>query len=192
MRWVAMYSRTGSELVQISMILRRYPDLVLTDTHSCTENLQILQRFSGGLMQSSNVSDLFKVLESILRSSQAVEDEGLIVTLHGFLHIIPSQLCELSDGCIFNGHPGLITEYPELKGLNPQKKAWENKYPRIGAVLHQVTAEVDSGKIVMEKALDNYNYTTLDAVFEDLHDISVTMWSSFLERVFRYDCIRLS
>lgn len=192
MRWVAMYSRTGSELVQVSMILRRYPDLVLTDTHSCMENLQFLQKFSGRLIHSSNVSDLFKVLESVLRSAQYVKDEGLIVTLHGFLHIIPPQLCELADGCIFNGHPGLITEYPELKGLNPQKRAWESRYPRIGAVLHQVTAEVDSGRIVMEKALDNYNYTTLDAVFGDLHDISVTMWSSFLERVFIHDCIRLS
>jgi folate-dependent phosphoribosylglycinamide formyltransferase PurN len=52
-----------------------------------------------------------------------------IVTLHGWLRVIPAYVCERSR--IYNGHPGLITKYPELKGKDPQVRAFikEGKYP---------------------------------------------------------------
>ena len=84
-----------------------------------------------------------------------------IVTLHGWLRIVPPYVCERSK--IYNGHPGLITKYPELKGKDPQEKAFKLKHKTIGCVLHKVSAGVDEGKIVMEERTnafrpDSYSY----------------------------------
>ena len=78
-----------------------------------------------------------------------------IITLHGWLRIMPKEVCERFS--IFNGHPGLITEYPELKGKDPQIRAFEGKYPVMGCVIHKVTAGVDEGKILKEIRFNAWN-----------------------------------
>ena len=43
-----------------------------------------------------------------------------LITLHGYLRIIPENICKQCKH-IYNGHPGLINMYPELKGKDPQE-----------------------------------------------------------------------
>ena len=87
---------------------------------------------------------------------------------------------------IYNGHPGLITEYPELKGKDPQIRAYEGikagKYNTAGAVIHKVVEGVDEGKVVMEEYF-NAQDLELDDLFRILRDRSLYMWHRLLEKV---------
>jgi folate-dependent phosphoribosylglycinamide formyltransferase PurN len=86
---------------------------------------------------------------------------------------------------MYNGHPGLITYYPELKGKDPQKRAWENiaSYTYIGSVIHDVTAEVDSGNIFFQKKRFSVNCTSLDETYKELKETSLETWVEFLEDI---------
>ena len=103
-----------------------------------------------------------------------------IVTLHGWLRIVPPRICEKHT--IFNGHPGLITEYPELKGKDPQVRTFEGKYPVAGAVIHKVTAGVDEGKVLVEERFNAMDLS-LDDLFRILRDRSLYMWTGLLKKV---------
>ena len=103
-----------------------------------------------------------------------------IVTLHGWLRIVPPRICEKHT--IFNGHPGLITEYPELKGKDPQIRTFEGKYPVAGAVIHKVTAGVDEGKVLVEERFNAMDLS-LDDLFRILRDRSLYMWTGLLKKV---------
>ena len=86
--------------------------------------------------------------------------ENPIITLHGWLRIMPPEICNRYE--IYNGHPGLITKYPELKGKDPQMRAWEGDYEFCGSVLHRVTEGVDEGEII------NLKNSRLDELIQEL------------------------
>ena len=96
---------------------------------------------------------------------------------------MPPEICE--QHTIYNGHPGLITEYPELKGKDPQVRAYEGikegKYPSAGAVIHKVVAGVDEGRIILQERFNTFNLD-LDGLFRTLRDRSLYMWCKFLRR----------
>lgn len=174
--WVAFFSQTGAEIADISERLGRWPDLIITNSrpeHLRTIDSRILER----------EHDILSIVENkpsveIYRSF--LYDKKSLVTLHGWLRIMPPEICNEYE--IYNGHPGLITKYPELKGKDPQVRAWEGNYDTIGAVLHRVTAGVDEGPIESwtEKTV---NKLSLDETFLILRDMSLNMWTSFLKKV---------
>jgi len=104
-----------------------------------------------------------------------------IITLHGWLRIMPKEICERFS--IFNGHPGLITEYPELKGKDPQIRALKGNYPVMGCVLHKVVAGVDEGKVIAEERFNAFNMKE-DQMWGIFKDRSLYMWNIFLRKVF--------
>ena len=93
------------------------------------------------------------------------------------------NICE--NFYVYNGHPGLITDFPELKGKDPQVRAYEGikegKYQYAGAVLHKVTAGVDEGRIILQERFNTFNLD-LDGLFRTLRDRSLYMWCKFLRR----------
>ena len=103
-----------------------------------------------------------------------------LISLHGYLRILPADICEQYE--IYNGHPGAIGLYPELKGLDPQARAWENceRYSRIGSVVHNVTAGVDEGEIVSEVTVPNL-VKSLDEMYGTLKQTSLQSWIKFME-----------
>lgn len=103
-----------------------------------------------------------------------------VITLHGWLRIIPEEIIK-EYPTMFNGHPGLITKYPELKGKDPQMKAWNLNLNTSGCVIHQVTAGVDEGPIMRQVEIPIRNLT-LDELFSELHSKSVELWCKFLKR----------
>ena len=163
-RWIALYSQTGKELANIRETLGRRPDIILTDN----EIMSKVVHNQGSQYMSKYIIDQW--LAANLKPTD-------IVTLHGYLGIIKPEA--IATGArIFNGHPGLITKYPELKGRDPQEKVALNveAYDEIGCVIHQVTSEVDGGPIIAvgksprPKGLRLYNdiVATLRAISEDL------------------------
>lgn len=173
-QWITFFSQTGSEIADIAEVLGRWPDRIITNErpeHLRTIDPRIEKQ---GYFTFSNKPDLEEYVELLSHFPEA------IITLHGWLRIMPPEICERHK--IYNGHPGLITEYPELKGKDPQVRAFEGKYPVAGAVLHKVTAGVDEGRVLMEERFNNHNLE-LDDLFRILRDRSLYMWHKFLEKV---------
>jgi folate-dependent phosphoribosylglycinamide formyltransferase PurN len=104
-----------------------------------------------------------------------------VVTLHGWMRVIPADICESNR--IYNLHPGLITKYPELVGADPQKRVAEhpdeNRYKRIGCVIHKVTEQVDAGQVLMESSVSNVS-PNVNIITDRLHDMAKIMWVDFL------------
>ena len=177
--WVAFFSQTGAEISDIAKSLNKWPDYIVTNKRP--ENLRTIDP-----RIIDNVEDRLIILEN----KPSVEEyfkitKGLkhpIITLHGWLRIVPPEFIERYPHSIYNGHPGLITEYPELKGKDPQIRAYEGKYPVAGTVIHRVTAGVDEGKVIAEERFNNWNLE-LDDLFRILRDRSLYLWCNFLKKV---------
>ena len=176
MNWVAFFSQTGSEIVNISEKIGRWPDLIVTNRESGFDkiNSKISERLNAGKQRML----LVEKKPSVQRYHEAIRD-GSVVTLHGWLRIVPEEICDKYE--IYNGHPGLITEYPELKGKDPQERAFEGKYKLAGSVIHEVVPEVDAGKILYEHAI-SIEGLTLDEVYSSLHKVSTDLWIDFLSK----------
>ena len=102
-----------------------------------------------------------------------------LITLHGYLRIIPEDVCRECN--IVNGHPGLITEYPWMKGKDPQEKiepwmAW------IGSVVHKVAPEVDAGQVLTEDRIALKEAETFKGNYYNMLRItSLNAWEKYFE-----------
>ena len=175
-KWIVFFSQTGAEIADISESLGRWPDLIITNKrpdHLRTIDPRIIE-YGYTELPNKPIPDDYEV----------VLQDNAIITLHGWLRIMPKTICE--KYLVYNGHPGLITEYPELKGKDPQIRAYEGikagKYNTAGAVIHKVTAGVDEGRVIMEEYF-NAEDLELDELFRILRDRSLYMWSQFLKKV---------
>ena len=172
MKWVALFSQTGSEIYQVSEGLGRFPDGIIC-------NGQDFNKINTYLIGNAPIH--------ITNSKPTVDEylellpEDALVTMHGWLRIVPGEVC--NKRTIYNGHPGDIVTYPELKGKDPQERAWHLQHEYGGCVIHEAVADVDAGEIV------SYNKTmiqglSLDDTFAKLHSLSVDMWIDFLSDKF--------
>ena len=185
MKWVAFFSQTGSEIVNISKAIKRWPDLVVTNKQDDkTTHVELVQRVRQKDTELLTLPSWPKEIDYTraadeLNYSILNEDwkEDVFVTLHGYLRILPPHFTRSSN--IFNGHPGAIHIHPELKGLDPQKKAWKENHIRVGCVIHKVIPELDDGPIV-EKCLINNNFETFIDLLDALHVASSELWINFL------------
>lgn len=169
--WIAFFSQTGSEIADIAEKLGRWPDRIITNErpeHLRTIDPRIEKRNYWTFPNKPDEENYMEVLEFFPNS---------LVTLHGWLRIIPEVVCKHST--IYNGHPGLITKYPELKGKDPQKRAFKEQYPEIGTVIHEVTAGVDEGEVILSNSVEVKNLE-LDETFAILRKLSLELWVEFL------------
>ena len=173
-KWIAFFSQTGSEIADIADSIKRWPDVIITNDrpeHLRTVDERIAKQ---GYFTWSNKPTEDEYIELL----EAYPDA--LVTLHGWLRIVPEYVCERSK--IYNGHPGLITKYPELKGKDPQVRAFELKHDTIGCVLHEVVAGVDEGKVIAEERVNAFGLD-LEDTFRILRDRSLYLWVNFLRKV---------
>ena len=192
MKWVAFYSQTGSEIVNISRAIKRWPDLVVTNKQDDkTTHVELVQRVRQNDTEILTLPNWPKEINYTsaadkLNYSILNEDwkKDVFVTLHGYLRILPPHFTRSSN--IYNGHPGAIHIHPELKGFNPQKKAWEANHIRVGCVIHKVTPDLDDGPIVV-KCLINNNFDSYDELEKALHVESSKLWINFLNERLRYN-----
>ena len=171
-KWIAFFSQTGSEIADIAEALGRWPDRIITNErpeHLRTIDPRIEERNYWTFPNKPTEENYLEVLTYF---------PDALVTLHGWLRIVPKEVCNRSN--IFNGHPGLITKYPELKGKDPQVKAFELKHKVIGSVIHKVSAGVDEGEIISSNSVEVKNIG-LEETFTILRKISLELWVDFLE-----------
>lgn len=170
--WIAFFSQTGSEIVEVSKIVNRWPDLIITNQRP--EHLRkIHPALEDRVIEVENKPTETELLDLLNHY------EDPLITLHGWLRIMPPNICNSFE--IYNGHPGLITEYPELKGKDPQQKAFDLGLEFSGAVIHRVTEGVDEGEIELARKVSIKNLE-IDQLFHILHKISISNWVGFLSK----------
>jgi phosphoribosylglycinamide formyltransferase-1 len=169
---LAFFSQTGSEIVEVSKLLGRWPDLIVTNKRP-----EHLRKIHPALKDRHLVFVENKPTEEELLQILSYYKDP-IVTLHGWLRIIPADICNRFE--IYNGHPGLITEFSELKGKDPQQRAFDLGLEYSGCVIHKVTEGVDEGEILLERRV-SIKGLEIGELFHILHSISISLWVEFLK-----------
>lgn len=177
--WITFFSQTGNEIYNLSNAMGRYPDAIVTnkkDLDSVNPDLVSLSKFRSQKLNRNiwftlpdrpSLNEYKKILSKFKKP---------LITLHGFLRIIPEKICNSYE--IYNLHPGLITRFPELKGFNPQEKAFKAGHEDAGCVIHRVTPGVDEGEIVASGEITIKDYS-LAEVYKALHDCAFDTWINF-------------
>lgn len=178
--WICFFSQTGTEIYNLSNNLGRYPDAIIT-------NKQDTKLINTDLINNTAFREqkLNKTIWHTLPEKPKTEDyeqillqfKNPLITLHGYLRIIPEKICNSYE--IYNLHPGLINRFPELKGYNPQERAFTGGYKEAGCVIHKVTPGVDEGEIVATGEID-IEGLNLTEVYNNLHDCAFETWKNFL------------
>lgn len=174
MKWVAMFSQTGSEIVDLSSKLGRVPDLIITNNYE-DGKIKInpmLKKLGCPIQYGSH-----DIIMIYLREQSLLKPHDTVITLHGYLRLLPQDICEKYE--IYNGHPAAIDVYPELKGKDPQKRTWEGKYETIGTVIHRVIPEVDAGEIYAKRHQKNQT-KSLEEMYGNLKEMSLQSWTQFM------------
>ena len=173
MRHIALFSQTGSEIANL-MEHGITPDSIFFDQKDRVKiDSRLDTKKTGRQISKKYVKDVQYLKDCF------GDPKTCFITLHGWLNIVPKEICEEYD--IYNGHPGLITEFECLKGKDPQVKAFNGKYSRIGSVIHHVTPGVDEGSVVFSYGIEN-KCTTLDEMFNTLKGISLNLWLDFFNK----------
>lgn len=175
LNWTVFVSQSGKEVYDICQQVGIVPKLLITNNRKkLREDVVSFLEREGCELRSipfrPNILDYFQ--EDILSST--------IITLHGYLRILPGRFIETYGKPIYNGHPGLITHNEELKGKDPQIRAWEGKYDTVGSVVHLVTEGVDEGRVTYFTAVENVT-NSLDEMYELLRQTSLVTWVKFFK-----------
>ena len=88
-------------------------------------------------------------------SEHGVTPESGLICLAGFMRIISPEFVRLYKRKIMNIHPGLL---PSFAGLHAQKQAIEYGVKVTGCTVHFVDEGVDSGPIILQKAVDVFDW----------------------------------
>ena len=173
--WIALFSQTGQEIIDITNQVDRVPDLIISNNHP-SNVINILKGVEYRWLISNKESKTLDILDEVVD-----DPKNTLITLNGWLRIVSPDKCTKYN--IYNGHPGLITKYPELKGKDPQERAWKDihKYDTVGSVVHRVVEEVDAGKINTYSEISTANILTLDEMYDALRSTSLISWGSFLK-----------
>jgi folate-dependent phosphoribosylglycinamide formyltransferase PurN len=175
--WIAFFSQSGTELFNIIHHIGRAPIAIITNRQTddgLNVNLKQLRD-----SEQLNWVTIPKNPESKHYKKALKLYKDPLMTLHGYLRIIPKDICKKYKH-IYNLHPGLITEYPDLKGKDPQVRAVRAGYKTAGAVIHKVIPAVDEGEIITSHAI-NINGYSEEEVIDQLHCLSSIMWYQFFK-----------
>lgn len=182
--WVVLFSQTGSEIVKLRDHLGYWPEQIFTNNSEVeTWHPEMLKLFKEDKASLRGEPRIKVVTNQQAKTCNFLHNinKASLVTLHGWLRIIPKNICEQYN--IVNGHPGLITTYPDLKGKDPQVRAYDENYGVIGSVVHKVTPEVDDGEILAHTAIYRQHEDTLDDIFEKLTFTSFKSWQKFFSGI---------
>ena len=179
--WLALFSQTGSEIANIADSLNINPAKIVTDNFNTYQHDTRIRGNTYWKVKGTTY-------EQKLNSYRSLFSGYDIITLHGWLNIIPKEICK--EFKIFNGHPGLINYYPDLKGKDPQVRAYDKigDYLYVGSVIHEVTEYVDCGRIICYDKISNVHCGSLSDTYATLKQTSLNSWIDFFNNE-RYNIV---
>ena len=173
--WVTLFSQTGSEIYNISKKINRVPDIIVTNKPKdkfLEIKPELFEEYGNRLVWLPKKPTVEEYIEAI--------PFGSFVTLHGWLRIIPSEVCEAYE--IYNLHPAPIhlEGYDKYKGKDPQIRIFEDRAKYSGNVIHKCIPELDAGEIIARNNFD-VRGLDLDTIFKITHSKATELWCGFLQ-----------
>lgn len=174
-KWCVFFSQTGSEIYNISKKINRVPDVIITNKplHDVSSiKPELFEEYGHRFVWLPKKPTVLEYIQVIPQDS--------IVTLHGWLRIIPPEVCDMYE--IYNLHPAPIhlEGFEKYKGKDPQVRIFEDKAKYSGNVIHKCIAELDAGEILAKNHFDIRGFD-LDMVFKLTHSKATELWCGFLE-----------
>jgi phosphoribosylglycinamide formyltransferase 1 len=100
------------------------------------------------------------------------EEDPALVCLAGFMRILSAPLIAEYRGRILNIHPALLPSFP---GMHAQRQALAYGVKFTGCTVHYVDEGVDTGPIIMQRAIEVKDGDTEDSlsarILEQEHDL---------------------
>ena len=117
------------------------------------ENAYILKRAEKNDIKSMFLSDNSVTREEYgnLLNKIFIDNNVDIVLLIGFMRILSKSFCKKWDNKILNVHPSLLPKYAGGINNNVHRDVLKNKDSETGCTIHYVTANVDSGPILIQR-----------------------------------------
>ncbi len=84
-----------------------------------------------------------------------------LICLAGFMRVLSNSFVDSWTGKILNIHPSLL---PKYKGLNTHKRVLENGEKLTGCTVHEVTPELDSGRILGQATVPVLPNDTVESI----------------------------
>jgi phosphoribosylglycinamide formyltransferase 1 len=102
-----------------------------------------------------------------------------MVLLAGFLRRLHETMLMAFPDRILNLHPSLLPAFP---GLDAIRRAWESGVRVTGCTVHLVTAEVDGGPILAQRAVEVRDGETLASLEARIHDAEHRLYPATVRR----------
>ena len=158
-------SGSGSNMVSLvnSMHKQNYarPSLVLSNK-SCASGLTKAKNFNipTVCIEPKKASGIDLDFETeIQRELKNYKIE--LICLAGFMRVLSNSFVDSWTGKILNIHPSLL---PKYKGLNTHKRVLENGEKLTGCTVHEVTPELDSGRILGQATVPVLPNDTVESI----------------------------
>lgn len=116
-----------------------------------------------------------RVVDAALKSHE-VE----LVVMAGFMRILSSWFVNEWRGKLINIHPSLL---PKYKGLDTHQRALDAGDAEHGATVHWVTPELDSGEIIVQKAIRIEASDSATSLKERIHVLEHQIYPQALEKI---------
>jgi phosphoribosylglycinamide formyltransferase 1 len=97
-----------------------------------------------------------------------VERGTRLVVLAGYMELLTSVFLERFPGAVINVHPSLLPAFP---GLHAIEKGLEYGVKVFGVTVHFVDAGVDSGAVILQRALELHDAHDPDEVLQALRPL---------------------
>jgi len=104
----------------------------------------------------------------------------LLVVLAGFMRIIPGRIVRKWRWKMVNIHPSLLPAFP---GMHAIEKAYEHGVKVTGITVHFVDEGVDTGPIILQKAIEVDPRWTLDDLERKIHEIEHTWYPRIIQTI---------
>ena len=158
-------SGSGSNMVSLvnSMYRQNYawPSLVLSNK-TCASGLTKAKKFNipSVCIEPKKASGLDLDFEAeIQRELKNYKIE--LICLAVFMRVLSNSFVDSWTGKILNIHPSLL---PKYKGLNTHKRVLENGEKLTGCTVHEVTPELDSGRILGQATVPVLPNDTVESI----------------------------
>jgi phosphoribosylglycinamide formyltransferase-1 len=98
-----------------------------------------------------------------------LEDRGVeLVVMAGYMRLLSPGFLARFPGQVINVHPALLPAFP---GLHAVQQGIDYGVKVFGVTIHFVDEGVDTGPVILQRAIDVPEATDADAVLEQLHPI---------------------
>lgn len=103
-----------------------------------------------------------------------------LIVMAGFMRILSEWFVTAWAGKLINIHPSLL---PKYKGLHTHARALEAGDVEHGATIHWVTPELDSGEIILQRAIPILAHDTPESLKERVHALEHQLYPEALCKV---------